>query len=281
MDYDKVLAVIVTYNPDINTLHNNLDALTPQVNHIIIYDNASDNKNDICDIVSKYDNLSIIYNSNNEGLPINYNRGLSYCIEKGYDWLLTMDQDTVVPKNLISNYKKVYDNNKVAIISPVLVDINIQTEDDVKRNLPHEEFSDIKYCISSASLNRVSILSELGGFDEKLFIDQVDFDYCRNVTNHGYTILRSNLSFISHQIGNGKIINLFGKKEVAYNHSPIRKYYFFRNRVYFARKYHITLFNEPVYYRNLLKHFIVLFYEKNKLIKIKQSIKGLLDGFKL
>lgn len=281
MEHNKILAVIITYNPDISILKSNIAALYPQVDYITIYDNASDNVKLISKVTSKYKNITLIKNKKNEGLPINYNRGLRFCLDNGYEWLLTMDQDTIVPADLIINYSKVFNNEKVAIISPVLVDINIQTEEEVRLTLPDENYTEIRYCISSASLNRVSILKELGGFDEKLFIDQVDFDYCRNVLNHGYKIFRMNHSFIAHQVGQGRKIRILGKEEVAYNHSPFRKYYFFRNRIYFARKYHITLFNEPVYYRNLVKHFLVLFYEDQKNEKFKQVFKGIRDGFKL
>ena len=281
MAIESVLACIITYNPDISLFDENIKALSQQVDRIVVYDNASTNANEIRKIITKYSNAELYVNDVNEGLPKNYNRALKICKENNFHWLLTMDQDTVIPPEMIRKFMSVSNISEIAIVSPVLVDTNIESLDEVKAKTPKEEYSYIDYCISSASLNRVSILDSLGGFDEKLFIDQVDFDYCRNVTEHGYKVVRVNDTFISHKIGNGKIVRLFGKPCIAYNHPPIRKYYFFRNRVYFARKYHITLFNEPAFYRNFVKHFIVLFFEKNRFLKIRQALRGIRDGKKL
>lgn len=277
----SVLAVIITYNPSLPVLRRNIEILYSQVQYILIYDNASENINSLSTLISEFPNITLFKNTTNEGLPINYNRAGKFCLENRYEWLLTMDQDTIVPPDLILNFSKVFNDSQVAIIAPVMIDINYQKESEVLDTLPDEAFTEVKSCISSAALNRVSILKELGGFDEKLFIDQVDFDYCRNVIEHGYKILRCNATCIAHQIGNSKTVKFLWKDMVSFNHPPFRKYYFFRNRVYYARKYHITILNDPVYYRNLLKHFLVLFYEDKRVEKIKQAIRGLKDGFSL
>ena len=198
--------------------------------------------------------------------------------EKGYKWLPIMDQDTLIPDNLIEEYRKYMSWDKVAIICPQFWDINLKTKEEFLKGIPSEDFSYVDRCISSASLNNVDIAAEIGGFDEKMFIDYVDYDYCKNCINHGYKILKVNNCIIEHQIGKSKFINFLGRKMVSYNHPPVRKYYFCRNRVYYARKYRENIF---ITARSLLGYFIPLFYEENKSEKIKQAVKGFFDGFKM
>lgn len=274
----KILAIIVTYNPEIGLLRKNIAALYTQVDHILVCDNASKNAHEINKLLSEFPNITYIPNAENLGLPINYNRGIEFCVEEGYDWLLTMDQDTIVPEDLIEEYSNLFFNEKIAIISPVFVDNNISSVEDERQRLPDEKYTIVNDCISSASINRVSTLVELGGFDERMFIDFVDYDYCWNVTSHGYLIYRCNKVFITHQIGNEKWVRLLGHDTIAYNHSPIRSYYYFRNRVYFAKKHKLSILYEREYYRSMIVQFLVLFCESQTMKKVHQAIKGIHNG---
>ena len=278
---NKVLVSIITYNPDIPLLRKNIASICGQVSTVVIFDNNSSNVEDIKDLVAEFDNVYVIRNSKNVGLPKNYNRATVLAQKKNCDWLMILDQDSIMPSNIIERLSSYFNDDKVAIVCPQFRDINLYSEEEFKRILPKEDHSLVERCISSASINRVSILNELGGFDEKLFIDQVDYDYCKNVREHGYNIIQVNDCIIDHSIGKSRYVRFLGKKILSYNHSPIRKYYFFRNRIYYARKYHITPFNDIRFFTSLFSHFIALFYEENKKAKIKNAIKGFKDGLKL
>lgn len=57
------------------------------------------------------------------------------------------------------------------------------------------------------------------------------------------------------------------------NHSPIRKYYIVRNRLYVAQKYP---FIRRYYEQALIKMFVkVLFFESDKLAKLKLMLEGI------
>lgn len=277
----KVLATIVSYNPDVKLLDACISSIFNQVDKLVVYDNHSANIDEICAISNKYGNVFICKNEDNIGLPINYNRAASVATEEGYDWLLLLDQDSVLPNNLIEEYFRHAEDENVAIICPLFRDVNLYDENEFLDTIPKKEISTVERCISSASLNRVSTILELGGFDEKMFIDWVDYDYCKNVVLHGYKILQVNNCIIEHRIGNSKKIKVLWKEAIAYNHAPIRKYYFFRNRIYFARKYHLNVVRDFVFFRNMVKHFLILFFEEDKLKKVHMALKGMFDGLKL
>ena len=63
----RICAGIVTYNPDIELLIKNINAISDQVNKVIIVDNGSINWNNWSNrILSK--NVEIIRNRNNDGI---------------------------------------------------------------------------------------------------------------------------------------------------------------------------------------------------------------------
>lgn len=272
---DKVLAVLISYNPDILLLKKSIESLYKQVHNILIFDNNSLNIDQIKVLTNKFSNIILIENEINDGLPKNYNRALNYAKKYHYKWLLTMDQDTVLPNEMISKFLVYEEIQNVAIICPLVFDNNIK---EMLDNDFDKKCSYIENCISSGSLINVDIAFRIGCFDDKLFIDNVDFDYCKRVIINNYKIIRINDCVINHQVGEAKIVKFLGKKEIIYNHSAFRKYYFFRNRVYFIRKYKYNIVKDYKYFRNLFKYFILILYEDEAIKKYKNALKGFIDG---
>ena len=67
MEYlDAVLVGIVTFNPDLGRLKDNINAVLVQVKHILIVDNGSDNFEEVNCLFS--DDITIIKNVKNEGI---------------------------------------------------------------------------------------------------------------------------------------------------------------------------------------------------------------------
>ncbi|VCV76177.1 hypothetical protein BANRA_01835 [Escherichia coli] len=70
----KVLAIIVTYNPEIIRLTECINSLAPQVERIILVDNGSNNSDLIKNI--SINNLEIILLSENKGIAFAQNHGV-------------------------------------------------------------------------------------------------------------------------------------------------------------------------------------------------------------
>ena len=279
---EKVLTIVITYEPDTEKFIKNLCALYAQTQNIIIFDNGSSDASKIEKITDEFKGVRFFKNNKNIGLPKNYNRAAKYAYKNGFEWLLIFDQDTLMPADLLEKMLVYTDDESVAVIAPTYADVNLYSEEEIRAMSKKEGYSYVHQCISSGSLNRVSTLIELGGFDEQMFIDQVDFDYCKNAVTHGYKILQVNNCIIRHEIGNSRWVNLLGKKAIVYGHGPFRKYYFFRNKVYFARKYHLSLIKDRKYYINFFKYYLLLFYEKeDKWKKYRAAMKGFRAGFRM
>ena len=123
----------------------------------------------------------------NNGLSVAYNRALEIASEAGFDWLLTLDQDTSLPFDFLTNLSntlafvaplsqvaavvpQVSDNGRV--ISPAALSYNL-----FPKFFP-AEFIGISLertsAVNSASAVRVSALKAIGGYDPRFWLDYSD-----------------------------------------------------------------------------------------------------------
>jgi len=278
---NSVMATLITYNPDKDVLTDNLTALCGQIKKVLVYDNASDNIEDIRIVVNGFNNVILCENEDNEGLPLNYNRAAKIAEDEGYEWLLIMDQDTIVPPNLIESFMKYSEDGQVAIATPYIWSLNYQEEEEAYADIPDEPITIVDRCISSASMNRVSVIKELGGFKEFMFIDDVDTEFCKNVAKHGYKIIRVNECVIKHRLGAPYIKHILGRDITLSGYPAFRYYYIIRNHIYIARKYKTSFAEETFFLKNFVKWMVKFPLEDQTMTKYKMAIKGIKDGFKL
>lgn len=264
----KIAASVITFNPNIEQLKLNLKSLSAQVDLILIFDNASTNINEILLICKSYSAI-VVRNEKNQGISDNLNDALSYCKENGYEWLLTMDQDSICSHDLIDGYLDAIEKHpEVVSFCPFIQDRNLNNSPDSL----DEHY--VNSCITSGNLVNVNFCLSIGGFDPYYFIDCVDFDLSASIIVNGGKILMIPSVSISHAVGNARKHSFLGKKIISYNHPAFRSFYIVRNGCYFKRKFRrykeIVKTSHP-----LLKQLVVVtFYEKNKISKIKNSLKG-------
>ena len=109
MNSIEVCAGIVTYNPDIKRLQENIAAIVYQVSKVFIVDNCSENVESIEKVIGKYATIVLIKNDQNEGIAKALNQIMLKAKRYGYNWMLTLDQDSVCYSNLVNNYFKYID----------------------------------------------------------------------------------------------------------------------------------------------------------------------------
>lgn len=276
MKHNGVIASIVLYEPDIERLYENISAIQDQVEKVVIIINGSG-----CDCVisdySRQNDFYIIQNEENKGIAFALNQALEYAYTKKYKWVLTLDQDTVVPADLVVLLLRHEYCDKIGIIAPNFVDRNYYHKSEEKKG-----WGFVLNCITSACLTNVDIWKRIGGFDNELFIDFVDHDYCANLVESGYAIIQDYDVKILHEIGNGKRV-FFGKHSmVVLNHSAMRKYYMVRNAIYFTKKWPKlanTVSNKNEFLT--LQLISIVFFENDKIRKLSAVFKGVFDSKKL
>lgn len=269
---DKILAGIVCYNPDVKRLLDNIEHIINQVNKLIIIDNGSKNIDIIKKSIPK--NVVLIENKENEGIANALNQIHYFAIENEYQWFLTIDQDSVLDRELVRNYKKYLSYKSVGIICCEYIDRNTYMDRGIMKLSNNVKY--VNECITSGSLCNTEVISNIGSFDNKLFIDLVDMDICRKIIDSGYRIIKIPYYGFMHELGKSQTKNIFNKKINIYNGNIKRLYYISRNSVYMAVQYH-----DIYYLRTLVRHIIKsLLFEKNRLKRLKAYFLGFYDAMK-
>lgn len=271
----RTIAGIVTFDPDAGRLKQNIDTISGQVDAVLIIDNGSANLSEF--EAFNVPNLIIIKNESNKGIAYALNQMMEWAYKNNYSWVITLDQDSVCPPNYIDAAKP-YMKRNIGQIAPVLYESNSKKYCymDDKPNGKHVQY--VHKSITSASITSVEAWKKLGGFDNDLFIDYVDFDYSLRLRMNGYKILRLNNVALDQQLGTS-IIHKVGPLSIRVsNHSAFRKYYICRNITIFIRKYKLR--SRP--HRELLRLckvflFLILFEDKKK-EKLRSCLKGIKDG---
>lgn len=291
-------AVVVTYNPGIETLHN-IDLLLPQVARIVIVDNSVQSKiiDQLC--ASARHGLTILRNGDNLGIAAALNQGCAELRKGGFRWAVTFDQDsepaTDMTEKLIEALSSLENVNTIAAIGPHVCDATQQIKHTLltrsKRfpllfqRVDSEEDDRIKpvdMVITSGCLTNLEVLTRLGGFREEFFIDYVDTEFCFRARRHGYNVFVSPKARLFHKMGARSKFHFLGARFFPLNHSPIRRYYIARNSVPMFREYalrfpHWMLFDVFAAVHNA---FRILVFEQNKREKVIMSLRGFCDGIR-
>ena len=274
----NIAAGIVLFNPDIIRLRENINAIIEQVSFVLLIDNFSLNIREIESEFSGIKNIILIKNNKNLGIASALNQIVNYCGHRNCEWVLTLDQDSVVPNNIIKNFSKYINFESVAIITPTIHDRNDRIDRSIVTNRSCVDYEYISKCITSASLINIQICKKLGLFDKEMFIDLVDFDYCIRLLKANYKILRVNKVVLTHQLGSLKVYRFLGKKIFVTNHSKERIYYYSRNSIYYMNKHKDWLSKREVYLDLIKKVVKIIFFENQKCNKIIFLLHGIIDG---
>lgn len=82
---------IVTYNPDIQRLLENISAILLQTTQVIVVDNGSVNISEIQSACSTIQNLTLAKNAENKGIAKALNQLCKMAMGYGYGWILLLD----------------------------------------------------------------------------------------------------------------------------------------------------------------------------------------------
>lgn len=268
-----MLAGIVLYNPEIERLKQNVQAILPQVNRLVLVDNGSRNIDNVRALYEQTDKIVVIEFEENIGVAAAQNRICQYAKDNESEWAIILDQDSICPSNIVSEYQKLVNCKDVGMICPKVIDRNFG---EITYGIDHTGVEEVEQCIASASAIRISAWQVVGGFYEPLFIDSVDFDICWSLREHGYKILRNNDVKLLHEVGHSRIVHFAGKPRQIFNHSPLRYYYMIRNGFITGRRHHRLL-------RNLRASVRLIYqinrYESNRYEKNKMLFIGFFHGF--
>jgi len=208
---------------------------------IIVVDNFS---NEAINQLYEYEtnkeiNLEIIVNKNNYGFAKANNIGVQYAIENDCEYILLLNNDTILVEDSFSRLIDLYNENEYGVIG--LVNYHYPSNNKIWQagwkinrttsKLNHvnqipgfDGIVDVDFIPGSSIFTTSKVIASTGLFDENYFAYWEDADFCLKVKNKGYKVGFVNNSKLLHKVGQS-------------SPSGVQEYFFHRNRLYFFNKY--------------------------------------------
>lgn len=292
---NAVLVAIVSFNPDLKLLVALLKKLSQDAVDIQVIDNASGNQAQVMDICSAFSTISFLGLNKNLGIAKAQNISIEKAISEKYCYIAFFDQDSELPTAYIFNQLNALNeisqvDKNIAAISPIFIDKNTRFVYPIIKikklsiakiftNLEPNNFQNFQLAsllISSGMMVNVRVLQEIGGMNEKFFIDHVDTEWCFRALNSGYRLYVNPNIIMKHSVGERTI------KFLGFNlpsHHPIRGYYASRNLFNLIfRNSNPFVWKVKEFFSSLIKIAVLIFFSDKKSTRIKYYFFGMLDG---
>ena len=223
----KIAACVIVYNPD-ESIIQNIQSYINYINRLYLIDNSESINISLHNSFNSLSHITIIHNGNNEGIAKRLNQACGLAINDGFNYLLTMDQDSYFDESAILKYFGCIEtiNEKNAS----MFGINYRQK-KIEENCSYKE---VKFLITSGSVINLKTYPTIGGFDENIFIDFVDTEYCFRSIQKGFKIIELSNIYMHHSLGESveKYSLKTLKKTSRSFHSATRLYYMTRNFFY-------------------------------------------------
>lgn len=261
---------MVLYRPGLEVV-DNIRSWAGQVENVYAVDNSETSDPAFGTWVTDLRNVTYISQGENLGIAMALNIGAERAIEQGYDFLLTMDQDSVAVADMVALMLECLDDRNVArigIVSPFHV--------TKSGHLPGTELcQDVMTPMTSGCLLNLAVYRTVGPFRNDFFIDFVDNEYCLRLRKNGFGVCRANLARLEHSVGDTKKYGPF----IATNHSPLRRYYKTRNRFMVFHDYVRDFPGHCIFDMVRLAKEVasIILFEEEKLSKLDMMWRGWRD----
>ncbi len=244
----QIAAVIVTFQPDLRALNDELAALCAQVGSLFVVDNGSHNQQELRQLLLRYDNSHLESLSANTGVANAQNVGIALARHRNIPYVLLMDQDSVPAAGMVANLREVMqrlnaEGRRVAAVGPRYIDERYEELPCFNRvrGIRMERHGcdcetkviEVDYLIASGSLIPLAVLDHVGGMADNLFIDYIDIEWGLRAKAAGFMSYGVCAARLDHSLGENPI--RFWGRNISV-HSPIRNYYFVRNALLIYRK---------------------------------------------
>jgi rhamnosyltransferase len=292
----NICAIVITHNPDEKFL-TLLYELERQVAHIIVVDNASSmDRFEYLEKARQFPCLTLIENTDNEGVAAGLNQGFDKAIQLDFEWVITFDQDSKPEEDMVEKLWRLLESqtesSEIAIIAPKIIDHELAHSSRFLSRRSQFLFEllecneswleNVTTVITTGALVRITAFKELGGFREDFFIDYVDTDFCLRLQRHGYKIVVACDAGLLHTFGHRKKMQRVSFTFYPTFHPPERWYTMSRNRIQMIKSYGLRIPHWLLYEVVATSYILIrmLLTENERLEKLSAFIRGTWDGLR-
>lgn len=233
--------IFTTYKPS-HQFEERIEKVQPFCDYIIIVDNTPNGYN----FSVSQSSVLILQDGKNKGLADALNDGIRVAIKLKVKYLMLFDQDSEVTEELVGKLYRSIIKANVSLGNRICIGPN---HVDDKRN--RKEMSNM-LSFSEVTFKSVSALPTSGitfcidaltaddYFDNEMFLDFVDFDWCWKLGKKGWMFYRIMEISMFHRLGLGEY-RVFNVK--FYKTNPYRHYYQIRDTLRISFKAHTPLYS--------------------------------------
>lgn len=280
----KIGFVIISFNADIGLLSDVLRSIEFQADKIVLVDNGSSNAHELNALLA-FHTLHLIKLGQNLGIAAASNIGARYLRDLAFDRVVFCDQDTIFPKDYRDQIINAISLTSKGNIVPQFNDVNKNElsvfqapNSPLKSFVVSEELTIVLHGIASGLCVDLNSFFSVGGFDDDLFIDWVDFEFCWRAASHGVATYCVKGLIVDHRLGDENIV-FFGRNVCS--RSPIRLFFMVRNEVYLGLFGRYTPFSlRPFMIFRALRRALVMPFivRSNRREYFRMAFKGLTHG---
>jgi len=281
-----ICAVITTYRPE-SAFPAKVARVRAQVATTIIVDDGarSENVRSLHEWFDSHDGVVMHHNPSNSGVAASLNAGISIARSRGYRWVITLDDDTLIDEDMVSNLVQGWEAAASKYDQPIALLGMAHAEDTLRREAPdsrNQSFRRKRGIITSGSLMSIEAFEKIGLFREEFFIDGIDYDYSLRARALGFLVLQMPQVGMTHFIGNRTKHRIGPLTVYTSNHSALRRYYWARNSVVLAREHwsQDPLFSVAVFLFHLRTTILIVLLEPGKRTKLRSILQGYHDALR-
>jgi len=217
----KVAIIILTYNgkkylPSLLGSLFEFNDTQPETKIIVVDNNSTDDT--VESIRENFPQITLLPQSQNLGFASGNNIGIKYAIDNGFDYVMLLNQDTIVTENFLKPLVDQAESDKtIAAVQSKLMLYPLTELTNSLGNVIHYlgfgytyghktkiqdtryKIQEINYCSGAACLLKVSALKEVGLFDDDLFMYHEDLDLGWRFKLKGYKNVVCLDSIVYHQ----------------------------------------------------------------------------------
>jgi len=235
--------------------------------------------------IASVSGIALIRSPRNLGIATALNVGIRDCLARGATTVVTFDQDSSPNpdhvERLLSALRAAPPTLRVGVIGPGQVDGDPVDGMAVQSGQPLQSVTTL---IQSGMAIPESTWRAVGEFDESLFIDLVDIDYCLRVRAAALNVVAVSDLDMDHCLGLGpdlvRSVKVGKYRPKATGHGADRRYYMNRNLIFLLWRH---ARREPRWAaiqtrRILAMDLLACTVERNRIRKLAAILQGLIHG---
>jgi GT2 family glycosyltransferase len=239
-----VWALVLNWNRPQDTVAcvSSLRRLDYPAHRILVVDNGS--TDDSVEILQSLSGIDLLLNERNLGFAAGNNRGIEYALERGADFVLLLNNDTIVSPSLVSELLEVAEtDSRIGIVGPVIYYADRPSEVwfagmrfrhglyVVRRGLhlsaPLASMEEVDFVSGCGMLVRRETWEHVGLFDPRFFMYYEDLDLCIRARQAGYRIVCATQAKMWHALS----------ASTGGADSPLKQYYQVKSTFLFTQKH--------------------------------------------